>query len=122
MSAQMSWLGYPSMSTACPLFRCAADHCPAAIVLVCHACLLLVAMPGAPSSFLFLVVRPGAPCSVLLKRASSQLLFAQDLQSDFLFPCWRGISQEPGSVRNGGGDSSCVGSAIAHGPRLKIKL
>ena len=28
------------------------------------ACLLLVAMPGAPSSFLFLVVRPGAPSSV----------------------------------------------------------
>ena len=29
------------------------------------ASLLLVAMPGAPSSFLFLVVRPGAPSSVL---------------------------------------------------------
>ena len=29
------------------------------------AFLLLVAMPGAPSSFLFLVVRPGAPGSVL---------------------------------------------------------
>ena len=27
--------------------------------------LLLVAMPGAPSSFLFLVVRPGAPSGVL---------------------------------------------------------
>ena len=27
--------------------------------------LLLVAMPGAPSSFLFLVVRPGAPSNVL---------------------------------------------------------
>ena len=30
-----------------------------------HASLLLVAMPGAPSSFLFLVARPGAPSSVL---------------------------------------------------------
>ena len=29
------------------------------------ASMLLVAMPGAPSSFLFLVVRPGAPSSVL---------------------------------------------------------
>ena len=29
------------------------------------ASLLLVAMPGAPGSFLFLVVRPGAPSSVL---------------------------------------------------------
>ena len=29
------------------------------------ASLLLVAMPRAPSSFLFLVVRPGAPSSVL---------------------------------------------------------
>ena len=29
------------------------------------AFLLLVAMPGAPSSFLLLVVRPGAPSSVL---------------------------------------------------------
>ena len=29
------------------------------------ASLLLVAMPGAPSSFLFLVARPGAPSSVL---------------------------------------------------------
>ena len=29
------------------------------------ASLLLVAMPGAPSSFLLLVVRPGAPSSVL---------------------------------------------------------
>ena len=29
------------------------------------ASLLLVAMPGAPSSFLFLGVRPGAPSSVL---------------------------------------------------------
>ena len=29
------------------------------------ASLLLVAMPGAPSSLLFLVVRPGAPSSVL---------------------------------------------------------
>ena len=29
------------------------------------ASLLLVAMPGAPSSFLFLVVRPRAPSSVL---------------------------------------------------------
>ena len=29
------------------------------------ASFLLVAMPGAPSSFLFLVVRPGAPSSVL---------------------------------------------------------
>ena len=28
------------------------------------ASLLLVAMPGAPGSFLFLVVRPGAPSSV----------------------------------------------------------
>ena len=33
------------------------------LLLVRH--LLLVAMPGAPSSFLFLVVRPGAPSSVL---------------------------------------------------------
>ena len=32
---------------------------------LCVASLLLVAMPGAPSSFLFLVVRPGAPSSVL---------------------------------------------------------
>ena len=30
------------------------------------ACLLLVAMPGAPSSFLFLVVRPGALVASLL--------------------------------------------------------
>ena len=30
-----------------------------------QASLLLVAMPGAPSSFLFLVVRPGAPSSFL---------------------------------------------------------
>ena len=29
------------------------------------AFLLLVAMPGAPSSFLLLVVRPGAPSSIL---------------------------------------------------------
>ena len=32
------------------------------------ASLLLVAMPGAPSSFLLLVVRSGAPSSVLLLR------------------------------------------------------
>ena len=30
-----------------------------------QGCCSLVAMPGAPSSFLFLVVRPGAPTSVL---------------------------------------------------------
>ena len=35
-------------------------------MLALVASLLLVAMPGAPSSFLFLVVRPGAPSSFLL--------------------------------------------------------
>ena len=34
-------------------------------LLLLVASLLLVAMPFAPSSFLFLVVRPGAPSSVL---------------------------------------------------------
>ena len=38
-------------------------QCHLALLLV--AFLLLVAMPGAPSSFLFVVVRPGAPSSVL---------------------------------------------------------
>ena len=33
------------------------------------ASLLLVAMPGAPSSFLLLVVRPGAPTSVLVSNS-----------------------------------------------------
>ena len=34
--------------------------------------LLLVAMPGAPSSFLFLVVRPGAPSSVFAPTSKNQ--------------------------------------------------
>ena len=41
------------------------------------ASLLLVAMPGAPSSFLFLVVRPGAPSSVLAEY--SKLVYFQNL-------------------------------------------
>ena len=40
------------------------------------ASLLLVAMPGAPSSFLFLVVRPGAPSSVLAPRFLCVFLFS----------------------------------------------
>ena len=58
------------------LFLAAADTtppvCPGVEIqrvtrdlLVTVASLLLVAMPGAPSSFLLLVVRPGAPSSVL---------------------------------------------------------
>ena len=35
--------------------------------LLLVASLLLVVMPGAPSSFLLLVVRPGAPSSVLVR-------------------------------------------------------
>ena len=52
-------------------------------VLVLHlSFLLLVAMPGAPSSFLFLVVRPGAPSSVLapglrIDKEHSNLSFQQ---------------------------------------------
>ena len=37
---------------------------PKVLVLVASLLLVLVAMPGAPSSFLLLVVRPGAPSSV----------------------------------------------------------
>ena len=41
--------------------------------------LLLVAMPGAPSSFLFLVVRPGAPRSFMLLLVRHLLLLAWHL-------------------------------------------
>ena len=40
--------------------------------------LLLVAMPGAPNSFLFLVVRPGAPSSFLLLIAMASNLIAKE--------------------------------------------
>ena len=46
-----------------------------ASVLLLVASLLLVAMPGVSSSFLFLVVRPGAPSSVLCSFASVLLPF-----------------------------------------------
>ena len=44
---------------------CIFHHTGGLLALLLGA-LLLVAMPGAPSSFLLLVVRPGAPSSVLV--------------------------------------------------------
>ena len=43
------------------------------------ASLLLVAMPGAPSSFLLLVVWPGAPCSVLAPSSDARSSYSSFL-------------------------------------------
>ena len=48
--------------------------------------LLLVAMPGAPSSFLFLVVRPGAPSSILARNI--YIYIYRRSHSSWLPPWW----------------------------------
>ena len=64
------------------------------------ASLLLVAMPGAPSSFLLLVVWPGAPSSVLAPSSSETSCFAYLSLTQPLGPYHklyaRGLARRPG--------------------------
>ena len=70
------------------------------------ASLLIVAMPGAPSSFLFLVVRPGAPISSFpecVAKGSRLTLGGLGVE-----PCSRPVASMFATVRNRSQPSATV--------------